>query len=158
MGEAFEILARCLGPFVERHMSQGQGGGADWAARFAATARPPISEFSTEDPAFLLRVVADCWRGTFERQLPRSARNIVFALRDKRNDWAHNKRFRLNDTQYTLSAIVSLIEAVAPQDAPEVEQLQHDLNRIEYERAHEMPSRATSRAPFSTCSTQRRGA
>ncbi|WP_419947402.1 hypothetical protein [Candidatus Poriferisodalis sp.] len=33
--------------------------------------------------------------------MPRSARNIVFALRDKRNDWAHNKRFRLNELRST---------------------------------------------------------
>ncbi len=157
VGEAFETLARCLGPFVERHMSKGQGGGADWAARFAATARPAISEFSTEDPAFLLRVIADCWRGTFERQLPRSARNIVFALRDKRNDWAHNKRFRLHDTQYTLSAMVTLIEAVAPQEAAAVEASLQDLNRIEYERAHATESSQAPSAVFNVLDAAPRG-
>ncbi len=157
VGEAFEILARCLGPFVDRHMSQGPGGGADWAARLASTARPPISEFSTEDPAFLLRVIADCWRGTFERQLPRSARNVVFALRDKRNDWAHNKRFRLNDTQYTLSAIVSLIEAVAPQGATAVEELLHDLNRIEYERVQKTEQSKTPNAAVNVLNAAQRG-
>ena len=89
VGEAFEILARCLRPFVERHMSQSQGGGADWAARFASTARPPISEFSTEDPAFPLRVIADCWRGTFERRRELRDRAAP-ALRtaQRRSPWA----------------------------------------------------------------------
>ena len=44
-----------------------------------------------DDLAFLLRVVAGCWRGNFDRYLPRSARNLVFTLRDKRNEWAHNR-------------------------------------------------------------------
>ncbi len=157
VGEAFEILARCLGPFVGRHMSQGQGGGADWAARFAATAKPQISEFSTEDPAFLLRVIADCWRGTFERQLPRSARNIVFALRDKRNDWAHNKRFRLHDTQYTLSAMVTLIEAVAPQEAAAVEASLQELNRIEFERTQDAEAGENPNAVFNVLDAAPRG-
>ncbi|WP_428116916.1 DUF499 domain-containing protein [Candidatus Poriferisodalis sp.] len=148
VGDAFGILAQCLKPFVDRHMARGPNGGADWAARFAATARPPVGEYSVDDPLFLLRVIADCWRGTFERQLPRSARNIVFTLRDKRNDWAHNKRFQLHDTQYTLSGILTLIEAVAPAEAPKVQAMLYDLNRIQYERAQTQDSEEKKGAVF----------
>ena len=134
VGDAFEALARCLEPFVDRHMSRGEAG-AGWAERFAATARPPMGDYSQDDPAFLLRVMADCWKGTFDRQLPRGTRNIVFALRGKRNDWAHNKRFMLHDAVYTLGGIASLIEAIAPSEVAEVQEMLDALNRTQHERA-----------------------
>lgn len=148
VGEAFEVLARVLRPFVDRLMSSGAGGGADWAATFAATARPALREYSEDDPSFLLRVIADCWQGRFERQLPRGARNIVFTLRDKRNEWAHNKRFQLHDAQYTLSGIVTLIEAVAPSEAAAVQELLDDLNRTQYERTQRADESENSGAVF----------
>ncbi len=73
---------------------------------FASSAKPPITEYSTDDPLFLLRVIADCWRPTFDRQLPRGSRNLVFTLRDKRNEWAHNRPIQLHDALYTLAGLV----------------------------------------------------
>lgn len=112
IGDAFDLLAQCLKPFVAVHMTRATSADRDWAEAFARSAKPTITEYSTDDPLFLLRVMSDCWRGTFDRQLPRGTRNLVFTLRDKRNEWAHNRQIRLHDALYTLSGIVTLVKAV----------------------------------------------
>lgn len=135
VGDAFDLLARCLKPFVSMHMARTASRGQDWAAAFAASAKPPISDYSTDDPVFLLRVMVDCWRGTFDRQLPRGTRNLVFTLRDKRNEWAHNRQIRLHDALYTLSGIVTLVEAVDASKAEPVRAMLDDLRLTQFERA-----------------------
>ena len=74
---------RCLRPtgpgfekFVAFHMEKATPGKRDWADVFAASAKPPIAEYSTSDPSFV-EVVAECWKGTFDRQLPRSSKNLI---------------------------------------------------------------------------------
>ena len=135
VGDAFDLLAQCLKPFVSRHMARTVSRGQDWAAVFAASAKPPITDYSTDDPVFLLRIMADCWRGTFDRQLPRGSRNLVFTLRDKRNEWAHNRQIKLHDALYTLSGIVTLVEAVDASAAEPVRAMLDDLRLTQFERA-----------------------
>jgi len=135
VGDAFDLLAQCLKPFVDKHMARAVGRGQDWADVFAASAKPPITDYSTDDPVFLLRVIADCWRGTFDRQLPRGTRNLVFTLRDKRNEWAHNRQIKLHDALYTLSGIVTLVEAVDASEAEPVRAMLDDLRLTQFERA-----------------------
>ena len=120
VGDAFDQLARGLEPFVSFHMQKATPKGREWSETFASSAKPPISDFSTSDPSFLLRVMADTWKGVFQRQLPRSTRNLVFTLRDKRNEWAHNKRIQSHDAQFTLSGIVTMLEAVDAKQADAV--------------------------------------
>lgn len=135
VGDAFDLLAQCLKPFVSTHMAKTTLAGKDWADVFAASAKPTIADYSTDDPVFLLRVMADCWRGTFDRQLPRGTRNLVFTLRDKRNEWAHNRQIRLHDALYTLSGIVTLVEAVDASKAEPVRAMLDDLRLTQFERA-----------------------
>jgi len=116
---------------MTRTVSRGQ----DWAEVFAASARPPIGDYSTDDPVFLLRVIGDCWRDTFDRQLPRGTRNLVFTLRDKRNEWAHNRQIKLHDALYTLSGIVTLVEAVDSAAAEPVRAMLDDLRLTHFERS-----------------------
>ena len=136
VGDAFDLLAQCLKPFVDERMARTVSGGRDWGAVFAATARPPIPYHanSTDDPMFLLRVIADRWRGDFERYLPRSARNLVFTLRGERSEWAHNPAVKLHDALCALSGILTLVEAVDASKAPPVQEMLDDLNRTVYER------------------------
>ena len=101
---------------------------------FAASAKPTITDCSTDDPVFLLRVMADCWRGTFDRQLPRGTRNLVFTLRDKRNEWAHNRQIKLHDALYTLSGIVTLVEAVDASKAESARAMLDDLRLTQFKR------------------------
>ncbi len=135
VGDAFDLLAQCLKPFVSTQMAKTTPAGKDWADVFAASAKPPIADHSADDPVFLLRVMADCWRGTFDRQLPRGTRNLVFTLRDKRNEWAHNRQIRLHDALYTLSGIVTLVEAVDASKAEPVRAMLDDLRLTQFERA-----------------------
>ena len=41
----------------------------------------------------------ECWDPYFKQRLPNGVRNRLFTLRDKRNEWAHNKAFKATDTQ-----------------------------------------------------------
>lgn len=134
VGDAFDLLAQCLKPFVSMHMAKTTPAGKDWAEVFAASAKPPIIDYSTDDPVFLLRAMADCWRATFDRQLPRGTRNLVFTLRDKRNEWAHNRQIKLHDALYTLSGIVTLVEAVDVSKAEPVRAMLDDLRLTQFER------------------------
>lgn len=86
VGDAFDLLAQYLKPFVSRHMARTASRGQDWAAVFAAGAKPPSPTTRQTIRSFCCGVMADCWRGTFDRQLPRGTRNLVFTLRDKRNE------------------------------------------------------------------------
>ena len=83
VGRAFELLAAGLGPYVDRRMRTVSPSGADWLARFAASARPQMQGIpSLDDPALQLRVLADSWDVAFREELTRSDRNLVFELRN----------------------------------------------------------------------------
>ncbi|MGI8407604.1 MAG: Swt1 family HEPN domain-containing protein, partial [Actinomycetota bacterium] len=82
VGEAFDLLARGLEPVVARHMAKAVKTGEDWAEVFVRTSNRPEREYSTSDPSFLLNVMIETWKGVFERQLPRSVKNLLFTLRD----------------------------------------------------------------------------
>ena len=134
VGDAFGLLAQGLKPFVDREMRKTVGKGESWLDRFANSARPPIHDPSLDDPSFLLRVMADCWRGTFDRRLPRTARNLVFTLRDKRNEWAHNRQIQPHDAQFTLSGILTLLEAIDARESDQVRISLDELTRAQYEK------------------------
>jgi hypothetical protein len=61
VGEAFDLLAAGLEPFVAQHMKATTPKGKQWAANFVATGRNPDREYSTTDPSFLLNVIIECW-------------------------------------------------------------------------------------------------
>ena len=134
VGEAFELLAKGLGPFVDRHMKGTVKKDQDWAEVFVRSSRDPNREYSVEDPSFLLNVMIDCWRGNFERQMPRSCKNLLFTLRDRRNDWAHNRQIKAHDAQFTLSGILTLLEAVDARESDPVAVSLEDLSRTLYEK------------------------
>jgi hypothetical protein len=116
VGQGLEVLAEGLEPFVDEHMRVTVGADEEWADVFASTARPPLRDYSRRDPLFLLRVMIDCWRGVFESQFPRAARsstrNLLFTVRDVRNDWAHNHSIGGYDALNALSGIGKLLAAV----------------------------------------------
>ncbi|MGC8627578.1 MAG: Swt1 family HEPN domain-containing protein [Acidimicrobiales bacterium] len=79
VGRAFELLAPGLGPLVERQMKTAAGQG------LLPGPHGPSDEGSSQDPAFLLRVMADAWDTAFRQRLAKAERNLVFELRDTRN-------------------------------------------------------------------------
>jgi predicted AAA+ superfamily ATPase len=134
IGEAFDLLAQGLAPFVNAHMKKTVKADQDWAEVFVRNSRNPQQEYSLEDPSFLLNVMIDCWRGTFDRQLPRSCKNLTFTLRDKRNEWAHNRPIKATEAQFTLSGIHSLLESVDAKEADPVRISLEELSRTLYEK------------------------
>lgn len=145
VGDAFDLLAQGLEPFVEFHMRKTTRE-QDWAAAFVRGSKNPTGEYSTSDPSFLLSVMIESWQSTFSRHLPRSVRNLLFTLRDKRNEWAHNRAIQPHDAQFTLSGILTLLEAV---DAKQVEQVRVSLDALsravfERERDRAKDSSATT--------------
>lgn len=137
LGEAFDLLAKGIAPFVSQHMVRATPQGKDWAEHFVATSRTPDREYSVSDPSFLLNVMIDCWDGGFKRHLPRSTRNLLFTLRDKRNEWAHNRSIQPHDAQFTLSGILTLLEAVDAREVDRVRISLDELNRSLFAREKE---------------------
>lgn len=137
VGEAFDLLAQGLEPFVTRRMAKTVPAGEDWAERYVRTSNRPERQWSTSDPSFLLNVMIDNWRGVFERQVPQSIRNLLFTLRDKRNEWAHNRSIQPHDAQFTLSGILTLLQAADAKQADFVRLSLDDLNRSLFEKERE---------------------
>jgi len=127
VGRAFELLAAGLGPFVERQMKTTAGQGS------LQGPHGPGEEGSPQDPAFLLRVMADAWDSAFRQRLTKADRNLVFELRDTRNKWAHNEAFNADDTYRALDSVERLLVAVGAREAGEVGRSKTELRRLLHE-------------------------
>lgn len=89
MGDALEVLAEGLAPFVDRRMSA-HFTEEDWIV-VAATRlgrREPVLASPT-DPQFQLEVMVRWWGPVFAPALSKDTRDTVQELRRARNDWAH---------------------------------------------------------------------
>lgn len=134
VGRAFELLAAGLGPWLDARMQALGGSGPDWLARFATSARPPVTgPVSLDDPAVQLRVMTEAWDAACRDQLGRPERNLVFELRDVRNRWAHNAAFGVDDAYRALDSIERLLVAVGAGQAVEVGRSKEDLMRQRFE-------------------------
>jgi predicted AAA+ superfamily ATPase len=134
VGRAFEVLATGLAPYVDRRMRAASRAGKDWLRDYTASASPPIrAGASTNDPAFLLRLMADTWERAFASGLTKSERNLVFELRDVRNKWAHNDPFAVDDAYRALDSIERLLVAADARDAAEVGAAKVELMRLKFE-------------------------
>jgi predicted AAA+ superfamily ATPase len=130
IGQAFELLAAGLKPYVDRRMRAASQLKERW---FAELARRERGEVSLNDPAMQLKVLADHWDLAFREELGRSDRNVVFELRDVRNRWAHNANFSIDDTYRALDSIERLLVAVDATQAAEVGRSKDELMRLKYE-------------------------
>jgi predicted AAA+ superfamily ATPase len=123
VGKALALLSEGLAPFVEQECRAKYGEG--WTNLLGE--RGPVSK---TDLHFLLRVVIQEWRDTFERLLGPSYRSFVFELRDVRNRWAHQKPFSSDDAYRALDTAHHVLTAIAAgEQAAEVDRLRQDLLR-----------------------------
>ena len=67
----------------------------------------------------------------------------MFTLRDKRNEWTHNRPIQLHDALYTLSGIVTLVEAVDASKAEPISAMLDDLRLTQFERARDREQAAS---------------
>jgi predicted AAA+ superfamily ATPase len=123
VGKALALLSEGLAPFVEQECRAKYGEG--WTNRLGETG--PVSK---TDLHFLLKVVTEEWRDTFERLLGRPYRSFVFELRDVRNRWAHQETFSSDDAYRALDTAHRVLTAIAAgEQAAEVDRLRQDLLR-----------------------------
>jgi predicted AAA+ superfamily ATPase len=114
---AFQQLVAGLRPYVERRMVRHHPGREQWFDQWVASAPAGLgSDAHLDDPAVLLRVMADFWTIAFRQELHTGVRNVVFSLRNRRNQWAHNKPFHFDDTYRVLDEVEQLLVAI---DAPQ---------------------------------------
>jgi len=133
VGRALDTLQQGLAPFVEREVHAAikeQKVPHDILRRYAEDpqlAEKPISEW---DVAALLKLITETWNEVFRDSLGRSARTLVFELRDWRNKWAHQEPFSSDDTLRVLDSVERLLRAVgATSQADVVERSRKELVR-----------------------------
>nr|MBA3585976.1 ATP-binding protein [Gemmatimonadota bacterium] len=129
VGKAFEHLGEGLRPYVDRRMTKKSPLKERWWPEWANRSR---GDASMDDPAELLKVMADCWDLAFRDELTRTDRNVVFTLRDTRNKWAHNGKFDLDDAYRALDGIEVLLRAIDASEAEVVGESKDELMRLRY--------------------------
>ncbi|MDE0143413.1 MAG: Swt1 family HEPN domain-containing protein, partial [Caldilineaceae bacterium] len=143
VGLALELLKSGLGPYVSREFIARYKGQAkaelerifdrphDQRRIFSNT--EPNRPFHHMDVTDLLRVMWVSWNDVFSLTLGRLERSLVSELREYRNAWAHQERFSGDDTIRMLDSAQRLLTAVSSNQAPQVEKMKSELQRLRFE-------------------------
>lgn len=154
VGDALLVLAQGLAPFVEREMK------AVYKDRWLEQAfynastdgKQNPTHNNLEDVQVLIKVILNQWKPIFSNALSSTDRNLIFELKDVRNDWAHQKNFTLDDTYRAFDTCVRLLKNVsANEEAKKLEDLKNKLlHQIKIEtqisKRSSSPSASTIRA------------
>lgn len=106
--------------------------GADWERRASCQF---IHGKPHWDLQALLKTMIEHWPATFDKVLPRSARNLVFELKDWRNHVAHEHRMTLEDTSRLLDTAARLLKIVGVPEASKLNELRLTVLQEEIRRA-----------------------
>ena len=131
VGDALELLAQGLKPFVNTHMSRTSPRGESWLLEFGRVGRRTPS---LNDPSFLLNVLHHRWRqlgGQFPDATRNNIKRLVSTLREERNIWAHNHPIDGHDAAHAMTGIVKLLRAVDAVEADEAQRLIDSFNRAQ---------------------------
>lgn len=128
IAEAFEMLARHLGPFIDEQMNEHFADESSWLdAASNRLGRP--SEHGTTDPLFQLLVLRRFWGPVFADHFRSDLRSLIGKLIDTRNQWAH---FNLStDAQDLRSTILAMERLTAPVSPEATGPLRHLRSRVE---------------------------
>ena len=118
MGEAFEVLAEGLAPFVDRRMAA-YIPDDEWIL-VAASKLGKRADFlvAVSDPQFQLDVLNRFWGPVFARDLDPGLRSVITELRAARNHWAHIDGDHPIDLEYALRVNQWVEELLAGVGAP----------------------------------------
>lgn len=117
VGQALEILAEALPPFIARECQQVYG--KDWLSQvtygYQANQRPRQGTDGRTrwDIQPQLNILWERWNDVFSNVLGPSERNLVGELKGIRNRWAHQEPFSLDDAYRALDTIRLLLNAIA---------------------------------------------
>ena len=133
MGNAFEMLAEGLAPYVDRRMAAHLGEEADWILTAATKlGKRPDVIVSASDPQFQLEVISRFWGPVFVDDLGSGGRPLVHDLLEARNHWAHidsDNPVTLEHAERALQKVSSLLAQVDSPLADRVPDLEADLRR-----------------------------
>ena len=107
VGNALNLLADGLGPYVVRKMEDAIAGG-----RYVPDDVEALGEIAG-DVAVILRVMVTAWNDVFRDCLGQSERSLVSEIREIRNRWAHQESFNDDDLDRALDSVGRLLAAVA---------------------------------------------
>ena len=99
---------------------------------FASGLRPFVAErtnfYVDEDPSALIRMMLERWEDAFHQGLSNRGKNLLYEVRDIRNDWAHNRRhFDDDETDRALDSMERLLRAIdATHKAMRLKQIKDD--------------------------------
>lgn len=105
---------------------------------FACGLQPFVAErtqLETDaDPSALIRLMLDRWEDAFHAALGYRGKNLLYEIRDVRNDWAHNSRsFSDDDIDRSLDSMERLLEAIGAADqAAELKRSKERHRRARY--------------------------
>ena len=134
IGNCLNLLQEGLREYVVRELSQKYPG--DWMDK-ARQSLPPSgpdrlrdADAQAWDCAALFSIMLGNWQYCFNRILGSAEKSYVHELINVRNEWAHQRRFTLDDTNRAIDTIKRLLEKVgAPQVAAVDEQMQEVLRQ-----------------------------
>ena len=136
VGRALEVLKTELEPFVVREMKAEYKG--RWFDEIYDIFHGGRSEqFVTEDTKSwdaqtLLTILQAKWNEVFSKVLGKSERNLVFALKDQRNNWAHQQTFSTDDTYRVFDNVELLLAAISSPESSGIGQEKQELLRIRF--------------------------
>ncbi len=143
VGLALELLKSGLAPYVSREFVARYKGRAKTELerifdrphdqRRIFSHAEPTKPFHHMDVTDLLRVMWVSWNDVFSLTLGRLERSLVSELREYRNAWAHQERFSGDDTIRMLDSAQRLLTAVSSNQAPQVEKMKSELQRLRFE-------------------------
>jgi len=149
VGDALLILAQGLMPFVEKEMKLVYKDRWQDQAFFNASddRQHKPTNMNLEDVQVLIKVILNQWKPIFGNVLSSTDRNLIFEIKDIRNDWAHQKNFTLDDTYRAFDTCVRLLKNIsANKEAEKLEGLKDKLLhqiRIESQLSNKTASPST---------------
>ncbi len=115
LADAFELLARHLGPFIDDRMAVYFSGEPSWLDAAANRLGRP-SEHGATDPLFQLLVLRRFWGPVFSDFFGQDLRPLIGELIETRNQWAH---FNLTSDAGELRSAILAMERLSAPIAPE---------------------------------------
>ena len=154
VNEALRLFQNGYRPFVARQMEARHG--KKWEEKAAELLREKSKggkvpgNAAQWDAAAIIDVIQNDWQYNFRKQLDNTHRNLLFEIRDIRNQWAHQQAFSTQDTVRALDTIKRALDAVsASEQAASVDQLHQETMRVRFQEMQRAAAASARKAAVS---------